>query len=187
MGREVQLFEKEITEFLGVPREWVVCVNSGTAALHLAVEAVTRPGDEVLSQSLTYLATFQAISAAGAVPVACEILPQNLTIDLQDVEERLTTSTKVIMPVHYASNPGDLDSIYDFAREYGLRVIEDASHAFGCTYKGRKIGSFGDIVCFSFDGIKNITSGEGGGVVTADQEVAQYIRNARLLGVEKPV
>ena len=185
MGRDVQLFEKEIAEFLGVPGEWVVCVNSGTAALHLAVAAVTEPGDEVLSQSLTYLATFQAISAAGAVPVACEILPQNLTIDLQDAARRLTPLSKVIMPVHYASNPGDLDSVYDFARESSLRVIEDAAHAFGCTYKGRKIGSFGDIVCFSFDGIKNITSGEGGAVVTADQGVAQYIRDARLLGVEK--
>ena len=82
MGKEVQLFEEEIAEFLGVPKEWVVCVNSGTSALHLAVESVTRPGDEVLVQSLTYLATFQAISAAGAVPVACEVLPQNITIDL---------------------------------------------------------------------------------------------------------
>lgn len=185
MGKEVQLFEKEIAGFLGVPKEWVICVNSGTAALHLAVEAVTRPGDEVLAQSLTYLATFQAISAAGAIPVACEISPQNVTINLQDAEKRYTSSTKIIMPVHYASNPGDLDSIYDFARKYGLRVIEDAAHAFGCNYKGRKIGSFRDIVCFSFDGIKNITSGEGGAVVTMDEKVAQYVRDARLLGVEK--
>lgn len=185
MGKEVQLFEKEIAEFLGVPKEWVVCVNSGTAALHLVVEAVTQPRDEVLAQSLTYLATFQAISAAGAVPVACDVLPQNITIDLQDVEKRLSSATRAIVPVHYASNPGNLDSIYDFAHKYNLRVIEDAAQAFGCTYKGRKIGSFGDIVCFSFDGIKNITSGEGGVVVTADQKVAQYVRDARLLGVEK--
>lgn len=185
MGKEVQLFEKEIAEFLGVPKEWVICVNSGTAALHLAVEAVTQPGDELLAQSLTYLATFQAISAAGAVPVACDVLPQNITIDLQDAEKRLSSATKAIVPVHYASNPGNLDSIYRFAHKYNLRVIEDAAHALGCTYKGRKIGSFGDIVCFSFDGIKNITSGEGGVVVTKDQKVAQYIRDARLLGVEK--
>jgi len=185
MGKEVQLFEEEIAEFLGVPKEWVVCVNSGTSALHLAVESVTRPGDEVLVQSLTYLATFQAISAAGAVPVACEVLPQNITIDLQDAEKRLSSATKAIVPVHYASNPGDLDSIYRFAHKHGLRVIEDAAQAFGCNSQGRKIGSFGDIVCFSFDGIKNITSGEGGVVVTKDQEVAQYIRDARLLGVEK--
>jgi dTDP-4-amino-4,6-dideoxygalactose transaminase len=186
MGREVQLFEEDIAEFLGVPKEWVVCVNSGTAALQLAVEYVKRPcGNDVLVQSVTYLATFQAISAAGAAPVACEVLPKNVTIDLQDAKKRLSSTTKAIVPVHSASNPGNLDSIYDFAHKYGLRVIEDAAHAFGCIYKSRKIGSFGDIICFSFDGIKNITSGEGGAVVTADQELAQYIRDARLLGVEK--
>ncbi len=185
MGKEVQLFEEEIAEFLGVPKEWVVCVNSGTSALHLAVEAVTQPGDEVLTQALTYLATFQAISAAGAVPVASEVLPQKITIDLQDAEKRLSSSTKAIVPVHYAGSPGNLDYIYGLAHKYNLRVIEDAAQAFGCTYKGQKIGSFGDIVCFSFDGIKNITSGEGGCVVTSDQKVAQYLRDARLLGVEK--
>jgi dTDP-4-amino-4,6-dideoxygalactose transaminase len=90
-----------------------------------------------------------------------------------------------VMPVHYASNPGDLEAIYRFAERHGLRVIEDAAHAFGCTYKGRKIGSFGDLACFSFDGIKNITSGEGGAVVTADPEVIQAVQDARLLGVQR--
>ena len=89
------------------------------------------------------------------------------------------------MPVHYASYAGDLEAIYAFAAKYGLRVIEDAAHAFGCTYQGRKIGSFGDICCFSFDGIKNITSGEGGAVVTSDQAVMAKIKDARLLGVER--
>ena len=185
MGKEVQAFEKEIGEFLGVPEDWVICVNSGTAALHLAVQAVTEPGDEVLVQSLTFVATFQAISSAGAVPVACEVTPDTVTLDLEDGRRRLSPRTKVVMPVHYASNPGDLDAIYDFARGQGLRVIEDAAHAFGCRYKGRMIGSCGDIACFSFDGIKNITSGEGGAVVTADPEAARRVRDARLLGVEK--
>lgn len=185
MGSEVRAFEEEIAQYLGVPKEWVICVSSGTAALHLSVEAVTQPGDEILVQSLTYLASFQGITAAGAVPISCEVSSQNIAIDLQDAEKRLTPTTKVIMPVHYASNPGELDSVYDFANKYNLRVIEDAAHAFGCTYKGRKIGSFGDIVCFSFDGIKNITSGEGGAIVTVDERVAEYIKDARLLGVEK--
>ena len=87
------------------------------------------------------------------------------------------------MPVHYAGRPGELEEVYRFAQRHGLRVIEDAAHAFGSVYKGRKIGSFGDIVCFSFDGIKNITSGEGGAVVTADAEVASRVKDARLLGV----
>lgn len=185
MGREVEAFENELQAFLGCPGRQVICVNSGTAALHLAVQAVTAPGDEVLVQSLTFLASFQAITAAGCVPVACEVVPGTITLDLEDAQKRLTPRTKAVMPVHYASNPGDLDGVYDFAHRHGLRVIEDAAHAFGCTYRGRKIGTFGDLVCFSFDGIKNITSGEGGAVVTGDGEAAQIIRDARLLGVQK--
>lgn len=185
MGREVQRFEVEIAAYLGVPADAVACVGSGTAGLHLAVEAVTRPGDEVLVQSLTYVASFQAISAARAVPVACEVSSATLTIDLEDAARRVTEHTRAIMPVHYASNPSNLEAIYRFAERHGLRVIEDAAHAFGCTHQGRRIGSFGDVVCFSFDGIKNITSGEGGAVVTRDAVVAERIRDARLLGVER--
>lgn len=185
MGKEVQAFEKELAQFLGIPPEWVVCVNTGTSALHLAVEAVCQPGDEVLVQSLTYVASFQAISGARALPVPCEVLPETFTLDWRDAAQRLSPRTKAIMPVHYASNPGDLQAIYDFARQHGVRVIEDAAHAFGCLYKDRLIGSFGDIVCFSFDGIKNITSGEGGAVVTSDADVAQRVRDARLLGVSQ--
>ncbi len=185
MGAEVQRFEADIAQYLEVSPDQVACVNSGTAALHLAVQAALKPGDEVLVQSLTFVSSFQAITAAGAVPVACEVHPETFTIDLADAERRLTPRTRAIMPVHYASYAGDLDAIYDFAYSYNLRVIEDAAHAFGCTYKGRKIGSFGDIICFSFDGIKNITSGEGGAVVTSDVEIMARIRDARLLGVEK--
>ena len=185
MGREVRAFEEELQEYFGGRDRKVICLNSGTAALHLAVQAVTRPGDEVLVQSLTFIASFQAISAAGAVPVACEVYPDTVTLDLEDAAKRITPRTKAVMPVHYASNPGDLEAIYGFARRYGLRVIEDAAHAFGCTYQGRKVGSFGDVSCFSFDGLKNITSGEGGAVVTADPEVVQIVQDARLLGVQR--
>jgi len=184
MGSEVQAFESEIQAFLDTNRA-VVCINSGTAALHLAVAACMCPGDEVLIQSLTFLSSFQAISAAGAVPVACEAIPESITIDLEDAEKRVTHKTRAIMPVHYASNLGNLEEVYRFSEKYGLRVIEDAAHAFGSSYHRKRIGSFGDIVCFSFDGIKNITSGEGGAVVTGDKEVAEYVRNARLLGVQK--
>jgi dTDP-4-amino-4,6-dideoxygalactose transaminase len=185
MGGEVRAFEAELKDYLGAGDRQVVCVNSGTAALHLAVAAVTRPGDEVLVQSLTFVASFQAISAAGAVPVACEVHPETVTLDLADAARRLSPRTRAVMPVHYASNPGALAEIYEFARRHDLRVIEDAAHAFGCTHAGRMIGSFGDLVCFSFDGLKNITSGEGGAVVTAEARAAQYIQDARLLGVER--
>jgi dTDP-4-amino-4,6-dideoxygalactose transaminase len=185
MGAEVQAFERELAAYLGVPPDHVTCVNSGTAALHLALASILEPGDEVLVQSLTFVSTFQAITAAGGVPVACEVLPETFTIDLEDARLRITSRTRAIVPVHYASNPGDLDGIYAFAGEYGLRVIEDAAHAFGCTYQGKRIGSFGDIICFSFDGIKNITAGEGGAIVTSDPLAGQLVRDARLLGVEK--
>ena len=184
MGKKVQEFEEALGVFWGAKGK-VACVNSGTAALHLAVASVTKPKDEVLVQSMTYVASFQAISAAGAVPVACEVDPLTMTIDLEDAKRRITKRTRAIMPVHYASDPGDLREIYKFAKRHHLRVIEDAAHAFGTRYGKKIIGSFGDIVCFSFDGIKNITSGEGGAVVTADSKVLQYVRDGRLLGVCK--
>ena len=187
MGSEVQRFEAELAAYLGVPAENVTTVNSGTAALHLAVEALLGhdSGAEVLVPSLTFVASFQAIRAAGAVPVACDVREDTVTIDLDDAERRLTPKTRAIMPVHYASNPVQLDKVYAFAAKHNLRVIEDAAHAFGCLYQGKKIGSFGDVICFSFDGIKNITCGEGGCIVTADQTVGDLCRDARLLAVEK--
>lgn len=183
MGTEVYQFEEMLTGFFSRP---AVCVSTGTAALHLALQAADiGVGDEVLVQSLTYLASFQAISATGAVPVACDVDADTLCLDWKDAEKRLTTKTKAVMPVHYAGSAGALDEVYAFAEQHNLRVIEDAAHAFGTVCQGQKIGSFGDIACFSFDGIKNITSGEGGCIVTDDAEILKKVRDARLLGVEK--
>ena len=183
MGAEVQQFEQALTEFFGRP---TVCVVNGTAAVHLAAQACgIGPNDEVLVPSLTYVASFQVISATGAKPVACDIDPETCILDWRDAARRLTPRTKAIMPVHYGGGVGGLDGIYDFAHQHGLRVIEDAAHAFGTTHNGKRVGSFGDIACFSFDGIKNITSGEGGCVVTDDPVVLRKIQDARLLGVEK--
>lgn len=182
MGQDVHRFEDELHEFFG--RD-VTLVNSGTAALHLAVQgAGIKEDDEVLVQSLTYVACFQAIRATGGVPVACEVDDDTLTIDLVDAERKLTPKTKAIMPIHYAGNPGNLDEIYAFAKKHNLRVIEDASHAFGTIYEGRKIGSFGDIICISMDGIKNITSGEGGMIITEDPVCQKIVKDARLLSVQ---
>jgi len=183
MGAEVQQFEQALSEFFGRP---AVCVANGTAALHLALQACKiGPGDEVLVPALTYVASFQAISATGAKAVPCDIEPHTLTLDWQDAETRMTARTRAVMPVHYTGGAGDLGGIYKFAETHGIRVIEDAAHAFGSVRHGRKIGSFGDIACFSFDGIKNITSGEGGCIVAENETVLQRVRDARLLGVEK--
>ncbi len=189
MGNEVRLFEEEVAQYLGVRPDQVITTNTGTAALHLAVDAVAAqcsvPGKpEVLVPSLTFVASFQAISAAGCVPVACDVLTETGTLDLADAEKRLTPNTIALMYVDYASNPWHLDEVYDFARRKGLRVVEDAAHAFGCKHDGRKIGSFGDMVCFSFDGIKNITCGEGGCLVAFDAEAGRLASDARLLSVE---
>lgn len=185
MGSEVEAFEQELATFIGGSRA-VVCVNTGTAALHLALQACgIGPGDEVLVPTLTYVASFQAISATGAIPVACDVTRDNCSLDVMDARRHLTARTRAIMPVHYASAPGDLDGVYELAGEHGLRVVEDAAHAFGCTRRDERIGARGDVICFSFDGIKNITSGEGGAVVTADADVAERVRDARLLGVRQ--
>ena len=183
MGEEVGDFEKNLTEFFN---RKATCVSSGTAAVQLALQACNiQDNDEVLVQSLTYVATFQAISATGATPVAVDIDPDSMSIDLMDARRKVNEKTKAIIPVHYAGAVGDLDSIYKFASEHNLRVIEDAAHAFGTTYNDKLIGSFGDIACFSFDGIKNITSGEGGCIITNDESIISLLEDSRLLGVHK--
>jgi len=183
MGVQVQQFEEALTDFFGRP---TVCVFNGTAALHLALQAVgICHGDEVLVPSLTYIASFQAISATGAKPVACDISDETYLLDLVDAEKRLSSKTMAIMPVHYTGAVGNLNEVYKFAQNHNLRVIEDAAHAFGTIYNNKRIGSIGDIACFSFDGIKNITSGEGGCVVTDDQKILEKVKDARLLGVER--
>ena len=190
IGAEVKRFEQELASYLGVDPELVCTANTGTSALTLAVDAVApcRFGEgargSILVPSLTFVASFQACTACGVTPIACEVLPETGTIDLADCEKRLKKDTFAIMPVHYASNPWQLDEVYAFAARHGLRVVEDAAHAFGCRHDGRLIGSFGDVACFSFDGIKNITSGEGGLVVCQDRETARIAQDARLLSVE---
>ena len=183
MGQEVGLFEKELSNLF---LRQAVCVSSGTAAIQLAIEACNiGPGDEILVPSLTYVATFQAITATGAIPVACDVYHDTCLLNVEDAQSKISVNTKAIIPVHYTGGVGDLNRLYQFARENQLRVIEDAAHAFGTKYDSRLIGSFGDITCFSFDGIKNITSGEGGCIISDDKAVISNIKNARLLGVER--
>lgn len=185
MGTDVIEFEQRLEGFIGGGRS-VVCVNSGTAAIQVALEALNiGAGDSVLVPSLTYVATFQAISATGALPIPCEVDPNTLFIDVKDARKRIRSCTKAIVPVHYASQAHGLSELRDFACEFNLRIVEDAAQAFGCCYNSEKVGSTGDITCFSFDGIKNITCGEGGCIVTSDDQVLEYSKDMRLLGVRK--
>lgn len=179
MSKEVKAFEEELTDFLQMP---TVCVNNGTGALQLALQACgIGRGDEVIVPSLTYVASFQAISATGANAVACDVDAHTGLMDLEDVKKRLTPRTKALMYVHYASQIGNRQQVLDFAQEKGLRLIEDAAHSFG---HADLINAPADILCWSFDGLKNVTAGEGGGVSTNNQEVLSHIRDGRLLGVE---
>ena len=138
MGETVGLFEQELERYVGGGYK-CICVNSGTAALHLAVQSVTKPGDEILVPSLTFVSTYQAIKGAGCVPVSCEVNPFTLTLDLKDAEKRITRKTKAILPVYYASNITMINEYHEFARKHGLRLIEDAAHAFGCVSSGRRV------------------------------------------------
>ncbi len=183
MGSCVQIFESKLETYFSRP---VSCVSTGTAAIQLALEALgIGVGDEVLVPSLTYVATFQAISATGAKPVPCDVDPSNLLVNLNDAKFKITNKTKAIVPMFYGGNADIAMEVLDFANKFSLRVVEDAAHAFGSRYLGRLIGSFGDISCFSFDGIKNITSGEGGCVVSDDPKIIDYVNDARLLGVKR--
>lgn len=185
MGSETKSFEEEIGKYIGGCRE-VISVNSGTSALNLTLSCLDIGiGDEVIVPSLTYVASYQAIATCGAIPISCDIDLNTGFISPKAAKKLVTKNTKAIMPVHYASQSQGIKAIYDLAQSYNLRVIEDAAHAFGCVHECKKIGSFGDIVCFSFDGIKNITCGEGGAIITGDTYLAERLRDARLLGVEK--
>ncbi|MDE2237383.1 MAG: DegT/DnrJ/EryC1/StrS family aminotransferase, partial [Elusimicrobia bacterium] len=169
LGSTVLEFERAVQEYLGVKH--AVAVNTGTSALHIALAGFgIGPGDEVIVPSITFAACVQSILALGATPVFAESHEDTLLLDVDDVKKRLTKKTKAVMPVHYCGNPCDLDALWALAEDRGLRVIEDAAHAFGSDYHGRKIGARGDAACFSFDPIKNITTGEGGAVVLGDDE-----------------
>lgn len=183
LGATTKEFEDRLRTLLGVKH--VIAVNTGTSALHLALDSIgIGPNDEVIVPSLTFVASVQAIVACGAKPVFCEIEEDTLNINVQDALSRVTEKTVAIMPVHYGGSACDMDPLIAFCRPRNIRLVEDAAHAFGSSYKGRLIGSFGDVACFSFDPIKNITTGEGGAVVTNDDRVAERALPKRILGID---
>lgn len=183
-GSVTDKFEEQLC--LHLKTTHVLCVNSGTAALQLAVECLElNPDFAALVPSLTFPATIQAVVLAGGQPIFCEVEPTTLNIDIEDAKSRLTPNCHVIMPVHYAGQACDMDKVLNLAKENNLFVVEDAAHAFGSTYKGRPVGSLGDLTCFSFDPIKNITCGGGGAVATDNDELAARILPLRNIGIDK--
>ena len=184
LAYKVLEFEEALKDYLNA--EHVVATNTGTSALHLALESLEiGQGDEVIVPSLTFVASFQTISETGATPIPCDVYADTLLADIEDVKRKISSNTKVIMPVHYAGNPCNMDKLLTIGREHGIRIVEDAAHAMGSSYNGNRIGSFGDITCFSFDSIKNITCGEGGAVICSSSELAEKMRLKRLLGIDR--
>jgi len=184
LGATVFEFENQLKSFLSAKN--AIAVNTGTTALHIALDAFgVKEDDEIIVPSLTFCASVQAITALRAVPVFCEIEPDTLNVDVEDVRKRITSKTKAIMPVHYCGNACNMDALLTIGKEHNIFIVEDAAHAFGSSYMGKKIGSFGDVTCFSFDPIKNITCGEGGAVVLSNDEIAEEIRRKRILGIDK--
>jgi dTDP-4-amino-4,6-dideoxygalactose transaminase len=185
MGRLSRDFESGIESYLGLTGRPVVSTNSCTEAIHIAARLIgLGPGDEVIAPSFTYVAGHQAITRTGAEVVFCDVEPGFLSLDPARIEELVTQRTKAILAVDYLGIPCRLDEITAIARRHGLRVIEDAAHAFGSVSDGRAVGSFGDITCFSFGPVKMITTLEGGAVVTSDPADVQTLHELRHLGID---
>ena len=183
-GPKVKRFEEAFKSYVGAP--YAVPLSSATAGLHLALLALGfGPADEVITTPMTFAATVSMIVRAGAKPVLADIDPDTLNIDTEMIREKITERTKAIVPVHFAGQPCDMDAIFALAKEFNLRVIEDAAHAVGTEYKGKRIGSLDSVSVFSFHPIKNITTGEGGMVCTRDEAFAEEISLMKFHGMSR--
>lgn len=182
-GPRVAEFEKAFAAHCGAGEG--VAVNSGTAALHCAMRAIrVQPGDEVILPAITFAASANAALYEGGVPVFADVEADTLLIDPASVAAKITPRTKAIVAVDYAGQPADYDALRDLARGRGIRIIADACHAPGATYKGRKTGTLGDISCFSFHPVKHLTTCEGGMAVTDDAQMAAHMRRFRNHGID---
>jgi len=183
-GPRVQKFEEMLTAYHGGRR--ALCLSSATAGLHIALLALDlKDGDEVITTPLTFVATLNTIVLAGGKPVLVDIDPTTLNINAAAIEAAITPRTRVILPVHYAGLPCDMDAIYALAKKHNLRVVEDCAHAIGAAYKDKKLGSFGDIQVMSFHPNKNMTTGEGGCVITSDADIISKVERLRFHGIDR--
>jgi dTDP-4-amino-4,6-dideoxygalactose transaminase len=183
-GPKVERFTHEFAEYVG--GRFAVPVSSATAGLHVALLALcVGPDDEVVTTPMTFVATLNTIVHCGAVPVLADIDAATLNVQVEEIEKKLTPKTKAIVPVHYVGQPVDLDPILELAGSRGIAVLEDAAHAVGAEYKGRKIGSFPTTSVFSFHPNKNMTTGEGGMIVTEDEAVYESASLLKFHGMDR--
>ena len=181
-GPKVKEFERQFAAFVGARH--AIAVNSCTAALHLALDAIgLKEGDEVLVPTLTFAATAEVVFYFHARPVLVDCCPVTLNMDPNRIEQAITPRTRAIIPVHFAGQPCEMDQIRDIARKHNLAVIEDAAHALPARYRGQMVGTIGDITCFSFYATKTITTGEGGMITTDNDEYAERMRIMSLHGI----
>ena len=183
-GPKVDEFEEKVAAYCGA--KFAVAVSNGTAALHAACAvAGVSEGDEAITTPITFAATANAVVYCGGKPVFADIRDDTLNIDVEEVKRKLSTKTKAILPVDFAGHPADLDEIEALAKDRGLIVIEDACHALGAEYKGRRIGSLSDMTVLSFHPVKHITTGEGGMVLTNSREFHEKLKTFRHHGIVK--
>ncbi|KPU63874.1 aminotransferase DegT [Thermococcus sp. EP1] len=178
-GKEVEAFEREFADYLGA--KYGIAVTNGTAALDIALKAIEiGPGDEVITTPFTFIASANSILFQGAKPVFADIDPKTYNLDPNEVLEKITDKTKAIVVVHLYGQPADMKAFKEIAEDYKLYLIEDCAQAHGAEFEGQKVGTFGDIAAFSFYPTKNMTTGEGGMIITNDEELArraELIRN----------
>ncbi len=183
-GPRVQQFERDFEQYVGARH--AVAVNSGTAALHLGLEAIgLKAGDEVIVPTITFTASAEVALYSGARPVLVDCVRDTFNIDVRTLEERITPKTRAIMPVHIGGQPCEMDAILELAKAHHLKIVEDAAHALSATYHGKKVGTLGDITAFSFYATKPITTGEGGMATTNSEEYAERMRLLSLHGISK--
>jgi dTDP-4-amino-4,6-dideoxygalactose transaminase len=181
-GPKTHEFQQAFARTIGAVQ--AIAVNSCTAALHLALDALELPSDaEVITSTLTFTATAATIIHAGARPVLVDVTPDTLNLDPREVARKITNRTRAIVPVHFAGHPAAMDELLEIARDRRLRVIEDAAHALPASYRGRVVGTIGDVTAFSFYATKNLTTGEGGMLTTSDSELAERMWSRRLHGM----
>jgi dTDP-4-amino-4,6-dideoxygalactose transaminase len=181
-GPKVAQFEEDFKRYKGL--RYAIAVNSCTAALHLSMLATgLQPGDEVITTPLTFCATVNAIIHADLKPVLADVDAATMNIDPQEIVTKITERTRAVVPVHFAGRPCEMDAIMSIARRHGLKVVEDCAHAIETEYRGQAAGTFGDFGCFSFYSTKNIVTGEGGMVITNDEQGAARIKMLALHGM----
>ena len=186
MGAITQAFEEGLARFLELRDRHVLATNTGTSALHLGLLAAgVGAGDEVITPAFNFVADHQAIVATGGTPVLCDVDDATLGLDPDKAAALVGPKTKAVLPLHFGGRPGRLKELYAMAERHRLRIVEDATHAFGSRADGRMLGSFGDITCFSFDPVKVITSIDGGAVVVGDGELLERLRHWRFLGIDR--